>query len=374
MRRLARIALCAVTLLAVGPGCGENIEAPAVTAPPVLVGRVEARSVTDRIQSTGQLLAVEEASVATEVGGRVTRTLVQEGAAVDAGDTVLEVDRERRQLELASQRALVSESRARIAREGREARRLQNLRRQNATSQALLDEAETNLLAATSRLAAAEARLGLAERALRDAEVKAPFSGLIARRYVSVGDFVGVGEKLFDLIALDPVEVEFHLTERDSGRVEIGDRVSVRVAPYPDEVFEARVTMISPRIDVRTRTLRVKALLDNADGRLRPGLFARADLGVAQREDVPMIPEEAVLQRSDGSVVFVLTGDDHVARRRIKLGVFRDGWVEVADGVAVGEYVVVRGHARLIDGSVVDLRQSDGAPVARVETGSEMLE
>jgi len=121
--------------------------------------------------------------------------------------------------------------------------------------------------------------------------------------------------------------------------------------------------VISPRIDPATRTLRVKALVDNPERKLRPGLFARADLGVAVRESVPMIPEQAVLQRSDGSVVFVVRDGNRAERRHVQLGVFRDGLAEVVDGIAVGEQVIVRGSSRLVDGAVVDLRRADGGAV-----------
>ena len=95
-------------------------------------------------------------------------------------------------------------------------------------------------------------------------------------------------------------------------------------------MFRATVHVVSPRIDAATRTLRVKAR-SRIRSALRPGLFARADLGVATREDVPMIPEEAVLQRSDGSVVFVVRDGNRVERRAVRLGVFRDGLVEVVE-------------------------------------------
>jgi len=371
MRRATRLACAlAVAVLALASGCADDESASAVVAPPVMVQPVIGARVVDRIEAAGQLLAVEEAAVAAEVGGRVTEVSVPEGAAVAAGDVVLEIDRERRQLALDNETALEAEAEAALAEARRESKRIAQLRDRNAASQSQLDEAETALRRAQSRLAAARAQKGLAARALRDASVAAPFAGLVARRYVSAGDFVTEGEKLYDLVALDPVEVEFHLTERDSGRVELGDRVEVRVAPYPDEVFEAQVNLVSPRIDPRTRTLRVKALLPNPHGRLRPGLFARADLGVAEREGVPMIPEDAVLQRSDGAVVFVLDGTPgpegvlRVQRRNVRLGVFRDGLVEAAEGLRVGERVVVRGHSRLVDGSPVDLRNSEGEPVA----------
>ena len=134
------------------------------------------------------------------------------------------------------------------------------------------------------------------------------------------------------------------------------------MAPYPDEVFRARVSVISPTIDPRTRTLRVKAELENPDGRLRPGLFARADLGVSQRSGVRLIPEEAILQRSDGAVVFRLIEDNRVERRVIETGKHRDGQVEVLDGLPSQSTVVVRGHTGLVDGALVAVRERDGTP------------
>jgi membrane fusion protein (multidrug efflux system) len=244
----------------------------------------------------------------------------------------------------------------------RETRRVETLGSRDIASEAQRDEAETELQRAHSELAEARAQLGLAERALRDASVGAPFPGLIARRHVSQGEFVSPGQKLFDLVALDPVEIEFRVAEVDSARVAIGSEIDVRVAPYPEEVFRASVSVISPRIDPATRTLRVKGVLANSDGRLRPGLFARVDLGVSDRSGVAMIPEEAMLQRADGSVAFRLLDGDRVQRRVLTTGLFQDGYVEVVEGLGVGDLVVVRGHASLVDGAVVALRRPDGSP------------
>ena len=105
---------------------------------------------------------------------------------------------------------------------------------------------------ARARLEGARARLGVAERELADASVKAPFDGRVARRFVSEGEFVKVGAELFELVSYDPLEVEFNLAEIDSGRVRLGQSVEVRVAPYPEQVFSATVTYISPTIDATT--------------------------------------------------------------------------------------------------------------------------
>ena len=188
----------------------------------------------------------------------------------------------------------------------------------------------------------------------------APFAGLLGRRYVNVGEYVNAGQQLFHLVALDPVEVEFHLSEVDSSRVAVGQSVEIRVAPYPNEIFRAKVSVVSPTIDVTTRTRRVKAVVANPDGRLLPGTFARVDLGVAQRSGVVMIPKEAVLQRSDGSVIFRLVGGDKVERIRVEPGIHRDDLVEVKGVIGAGDWIVVRGQTGLIDGSVVSLRNEDG--------------
>lgn len=357
---LATLALC----LPLAAACGDEEGAAPVAASPVMVAPVEAHRVEDRIEATGQLVAPSQAAVAAQVGGQVTRIVRDEGDQVAKGDLVIDIDPERRQLEVASARALLAQAEAQAAEAQRELGRIEKLHAQNVAAQAKLDQARTALRTARSNRDALAAQLGMAERSLSDSNVTAPFAGLVARRWVSEGEFVSPGQKLFDLVALDPIEVEFHLPERDSSRVAVGAPVAVRVAPFPDEIFEAKVTVVSPTIDPSTRTLRVKAELANPDGRLRPGLFARADLGVAVRENVAMIPEEAVLQRADGAVAFRLVGPDRVERRRLELGLIRGGRVEVQGGLAVGDRVVVRGQSDLVDGAAVSVQDVAGQPAS----------
>jgi membrane fusion protein (multidrug efflux system) len=331
-----------------------------VTLAPVL-----AMDLVDRIEATGQLLAKEHAKIAAEVGGRITEVLIDEGAWVETGAGVLAIDPERRSLERDSARARVEEARENLREQEREHRRMRDLRASKVASQTRLDQAETDLKLAKSRLLAAEAQFGVVERALRDATVTAPFSGLIARRTVSRGEFVAPGQELFELVSLDPIEVEFHVTEVDSGRVALEQMVGVRVAPFPDETFGATVTFVSPTIDTRTRTLRVKAQLENSEGRLRPGLFARVDLGISAREGVLMVLEEAILRRADGAVVFRANGENRVERIVIETGVYHEGYVEVVKGLVPGDTIVSRGQARLVEGQRVVPRNPDGTLLGR---------
>jgi membrane fusion protein (multidrug efflux system) len=357
-RRAAAAPWPALVLLAC-LACGDADEAPH-EAPSVTLSPVRAVDLVEHIEATGELVAKERAPIAAEVGGRITEVLVDEGTRVEAGTPVLAIDPERRRLERDSAQARADEAEAALREQERELRRVSDLRARKVASQTQLEQAETARKLAQARHLAAEAELGVLERALRDATVAAPFSGYVARRHVGRGEYVQPGTPLFELVSLDPIEVEFSVTEVDSGRVAAGQEVGVRLAPFPDETFGATVSFVSPTIDPTTRTLRVKAQLENREGKLRPGLFARVDLGISERSGVPMVPEEAILQRSDGAVVFRSNGDHRVERLVIETGVHREGYVEVVRGLAPGELVVSRGQTWLSDGDVVTPREPDG--------------
>lgn len=353
-----------VVLVGVTGLMGCEGEVPVVAAgalrPPVMVESVVRRDVFDRIAATGQLIAKAEATVAAQVAGLVTEILAREGVAVTANEALLVIDPERRQLEVDRSEAQLAEARAELSVASRNFGRTKRLSKGNVASEARLDEDRTRESMARSALTGAKARLGLARRALEDATVRAPFAGMIARRHVSVGEYLSVGSALFDLVALDPIEVEFTLAEIDSSKVGLGFPVEISLAPYPDEVFMATVSMISPTIDPRTRTLRVKAELPNPNGRIRPGLFARVDLGVSERLGAIVVPADAVVQRADGSVVFRVGEAGRVERVRVDTRAHGDGWIEIRSGLQPNEQVVVRGQSRLDDGIAVTIRRSDG--------------
>jgi RND family efflux transporter MFP subunit len=351
----------AVALLLTAAACSGPDQQAVAPVPPVEVATVEGRRVVERIQATGDLIPREEATIASEVPGLVTKLHVDEGSAVKRGEALLEIDPERRRLELDARRARVEEAEAALADQKRQTERVRELSQKQIASDAQLDQGELALRLSQSRLNAARAELGLGERALRDATVVAPFDGLVAKRLVSQGEFVAPGAPLVELVALDPIEISFHVTEIDSARVSVGATVALRVATYPNDAFQGEVISVSPGVDLRTRMLRVRALVPNADGRLRPGFFARVDLGISEREGVPMIPEDAVLQRADGAIAFRLVGEDRVERCVLRTGALREGQVEVIEGLELGDRVVVRGQTGLVDGSLVSASEHGAA-------------
>jgi membrane fusion protein (multidrug efflux system) len=357
----------AIVFAALALACGGSEKAAEAPEHPVVTTGVTVSDVEERISATGELQAKDQAAVAAEVPGQVTGVLVEEGQPVDAGQIVLEIDPEKRRLELDNAKAMLSQATAAFAEAERNQARWKSLHEQNIAADSRMDTVETALAAARSQRDAAEAALGVAERALGDASVRAPFAGFVATRKVSRGEYVQVGMPLFDLVALDPIEVEFHVPERDTARVAPGQIVTLTVDPYPGESFRGEVSVVSPTIDPTTRTLRVEARIANPEKRLRPGLFARVDLGIAMRKGLLLVPEEAVLQRADGEIVFRASRDNKVERVVVKTGVHKDGLVEIASGLRPEDVVVTRGQAGLTDGLVVSPRNPDGTPIASVD-------
>lgn len=345
-----------VTLL--GIACSDGAEVVSEPALPlVATERVALADLEDRVTAVGEIIATHHAVLAAEVDGRVTELVVEEGSAIAADEPILLLDPAKRKLELDSAKARLAEAVAQVENDRRQLARQQELFEKRIASQSSLDDAETKLRLAEAKLNAARAALGVERRALREATVRAPFDGLVVERKVSLGEYVRMGEPLVEVVSLNPIEVEFRVAEVDSSFVRLGQTVDVTVAPYPERHFRATVTVISPTIDPGTRTLRVKAALDNEEGLLRPGLFARADLGLSTREGVALVPSEAVLQRVDGSVVFLLEDGKRVRRRKVEIASFQEGNVAIEEGLAEGDEIVVRGQVDLVDGQSVRVQR-----------------
>jgi membrane fusion protein, multidrug efflux system len=364
MNRAHRCVFPMLLLALASVGCGGNDTKQDEHVPSVSAADVETVDLQEEIRASGDLNARLHTTIAAEIEGRITGIAVDEGGSVKQGAVVIEIDPQRRRLELAAGRAELAQAQANYEKEKRQAARIRKLHTQNVSSEQKLEDAETALTLARSQVEAQRAALGVTERALADASVSAPFAGMIARRAVQLGEFVQPGKPLVELVALDPLEVVFSLTELDTERVRLGQQIEVAVGAFPDRVFHGQVTFVSPTVDPATRTLRIKAEIDNSEGHLRPGLFTRVSLGVSPRSGVVMVPEEALIQRSEGAVLFKIGPENRVKRVVVTTGARDGGRVEVRGDVAPGERVVRRGHGGLVDGAVVAVRDTEPRAVA----------
>lgn len=304
-------------------------EAPVVVAP---VGKSE---FADRLEAVGTAGANESLVITAKVTESISRIAFQEGMLVEAGQTLVE-------LTDAEEAAELREARAALRQAQQEFDRVTDLLNRGVSTQSRLDTALAERDQAQARMAAIEARLS-------DRLIKAPFSGLLGLRKVSVGTLVTPGTQITTLDDIDPIKLDFEVPEAFLPAIAVGQDVEAQATAYPDRVFEGKVTVIGTRIDPATRSVTVRAEIDNEERLLRPGMLMTVEL-INNRRTSLMIPEEAIVPLDTRVFVFRLKEDDTVERVQITTGKRRPGEVEVLSGVSEGDMVVVRGTNLVRDG------------------------
>ena len=320
-----------------GPGAvGGRGGAP--MAMPVDVAQAHTDTVTETISATGQIEALQAIELRPEVEGRIVAIPVSEGREVDQGTPLFKIDDTQLKAQVArleAERDLANQA----------LNRTRELIARNASSAADLEQAE-----ATARSAAAE--LELQQVRLDRTVVRAPFAGVVGQRLVSLGDYVTTATRLTTLQTVDPQRASFTVPERYAQRLRTGQRVSFTVAALPDRRFSGTVDFVDPRVELPGRTITVKASVSNPQRALKPGMFIEASVAAETRLGAVVVPEDAVLPLSGADYVWAVV-DGKATRRQVTLGVRVPGSVEVRDGVAAGEQVVVGGLERLFEGAPV---------------------
>jgi membrane fusion protein (multidrug efflux system) len=232
--------------------------------------------------------------------------------------------------------------------------RTRDLLGQKASSQSELERAE-----ATAR--STEAQLDLLKVRLDRTTVRAPFSGVVGRRFVSLGDYVTTDSRLAAIQTVTPQRATFQVPERYADRLKVGQRVTFRVAALPGKEFSGRVDFVDPIVQLPGRTILVKADVPNPRRELQAGMFIEVRLATAVRPNAVIIAEDAVLPLQGANFVWV-AADGKAARRQVELGVRTPGFVEARSGVEAGEQVVVGGQERLSDGAPVAPKVMDRTP------------
>lgn len=315
-----------------GPGGGGP---PAM---PVEVASSRTDTVVDAIVATGQIEAVQSIELRPEVDGRIVDILVREGAPVRQGDPLFKIDD-------AELRAQVDRLEAENDLAQQALRRTRELIQQNASSEADLEQAQANARST-------KAQLDLFQLRLERTVVRAPFSGLVGERFVSLGDYVTTSTRLAGLQTIDPQRAAFQVPERYAERLKVGQKVEFTVAALPDTTFGGVVDFVDPVVQLPARTITVKARVRNPGRQLRPGMFIEVRLATDRRTDAVIVPEDAILPLQGASYVWVIN-DGKASRRQVQLGVRMPGFVEIADGLGPGEQVVVGGLERLSEGAPV---------------------
>lgn len=304
----------------------------------VEVTRVGVIQLPGTITAVGSLRSDESVTLRPEIAGRITEILFQEGTPVTKGETLVRLDPSINLAEVRQARANLTLAKAKYERSV-------DLAGRNFISGQAKDEARNNLEIAASALALAEAKL-------RKTELKAPFSGIIGLRVVSVGDYVREGADLVNLQAIDPLKVDFRVPENFLKQVQVRQSVEVTLDALPGKTYEGKVFALDPLVDAAGRAIVIRAQVRNQDTTMRPGMFARVTLITSQDRNALVLPEEALVPQ--GTEQFVYRVEDAKAVRvKVETGQRRDGKVEVLSGLERGDVVVTAGQFKLRDGTLV---------------------
>jgi membrane fusion protein, multidrug efflux system len=326
-----------------GASAGAGPKGPAGPAVPVTARVLRPDRLENSIASTGNVLANEDVEIRSEVQGKIVRIAFKEGARVKKGELLVKIDDSELQAKAAQ-----ADARRKLA-EDNEYRMRKQLEIQ-AVSQK--DYEQT-----ASELALAKGDVQLLKAQLAKTELRAPFAGVVGLKQVSEGAYVSPNTLITTLQEIDPVKIDFTIPGKYYGYVKAGQAVSFSIQGS-DARFRGKIYAVDPRIDPESRTLRLRALCPNAEGRVLPGAFATIELPLQTVEAALTIPTEALSADARGTKVFLFKGGK-AEPRPVQAGLRTDSVVQITGGLSAGDTVITSGVVQIRPGASVTLAHLD---------------
>ncbi len=304
---------------------------------PVVTALVERVPLAVEIEAVGTAKANEAVDITSKAANIVTAVRFEEGQRVARGAVLVELDGVQARADLAAAEAALKESLSTY-------KRSRDLFARQALSESQLEQIEATLSANQARVASAQSRVA-------DTVIRAPFSGRIGLRRISVGSLITPGTVITTLDDSSVVKLDFDVPETFMSVLESGQAVAATSIAYPGQVFEGRVISVDSRIDPVSRSMTVRAAIPNGDGLLKPGMFMAVRLS---RDPLPalVVPESAIVPER-GRVYVFLVRDGMAQRQEVIVGRRQPGQAELLTGVEAGQHVVVQGTQKIRDGSPV---------------------
>jgi membrane fusion protein (multidrug efflux system) len=266
------------TTTAAAPPLPEDVEAVStgMTAT-AATATAEAQADANTLSATGEFVSPVRSELSARIPGRVARMYVDEGARVSKGQAVLELETQYSRLNLQAAQADVARAKAARDEAERDLARKRELIAKDSIPRATFDRSQAMFDQANAAYQSASAQAALLRQQVADATLRSPVTGIVAEKRTEVGARLGDGGVAFVVVQISPLRLRFAVPERYIARIERGDVVTATVDPYPNEKFTGTIKTVGGVIDPKTRTMFAEAEFANADGRLRPGLFARVE-------------------------------------------------------------------------------------------------
>jgi membrane fusion protein (multidrug efflux system) len=291
------------------------------------------------VEALGTARANESIDVTAKVANIVTALRIAEGQQVRKGDVLVELDGAQARADLAVAQAALTESTSQL-------KRSRELYETKVLSEQQIEQIESTHAANLARVASARSRLN-------DTVIRAPFSGRVGLRRVSVGSLVEPGTTITTLDDSGTIKLDFSVPEMVVASMKPGLALQATSVAYPGERFDGRVASVDSRVDPETRSVTVRATLPNPQGLLKPGMFMTVKLARGEA-DVLVVPEESLVPEQGDVYVYVVTAGT-ASKRKIQTGQRRVGSVQVTAGLEPGELVVTEGTQKLRDGASVEV-------------------
>ncbi|MFS4436586.1 efflux RND transporter periplasmic adaptor subunit [Paracoccaceae bacterium GXU_MW_L88] len=343
-------------------------------APMVVTAEINVAPIEAPESFTATVEAVESVDIQARIQGFIEEVTFEPGQIVTENDELFKIEPDQYQAQVASAQAALAQAEAERVRAESEANRQQALVNRNAAAQVNLEQARADFQVAQANVQAAQSSVELAEIDLGYTTITSPITGKIGRALITKGNFVGPSSgALAEIVQLDPVRVVFSIPEQimleltESGQAKEGTEninFNLQLANGSEYPHSGTFEYISNTVDTATGSVAVRVIYENPEAVLLPGQFATIVIEEKNPQEMPIVPQTAVLQDREGRYVFTVNGDNTVSQRRISTGArVENGWA-VTEGLEGGEAVVVQGVQRLQDGMAVNVAETGGSEQA----------
>lgn len=318
------------------------------------------KSLKPFIEAVGTLNPYEAVIISTEVDGIVKDVRVDEGSLVSKGQVLAMIDETDYNLEVKRTDATLKQAEATLSNTKIEYQRKEALHKEQLVTQQQFDDVLTRLSLVNAEVERAKASLSLAKQKLLKTMIYSPLSGSVKERKVEKGNYAKNGTPLFTIIQSNPIKLNFTVTEKDVGKLRVGQDVLFKVDAFPDKDFKGKLKTIYPSLEENTRTLLVEAQVPNQNGLLKPGFFTHVTLYTGAERTTVVVPDTSLLYEGDKIKIFVVEGERAKERfvrvgQKYKLNSGAREFAGIIEGMKEGELVVTVGQQNLFEGAKVNV-------------------
>jgi membrane fusion protein (multidrug efflux system) len=370
--RYLKFTLC---LLIVATGCGSNGAKTTTVEPviPVIAAKVIRGDIASSIYTTGTIFPRQESMISPKTSGIIKKLYADEGDKVEKGQRLVKLEQEMLRIVVKEAKASLKEARAQLKHSQSTLKRRKKLFEEGVVGSQNLDDITTERDLAKARFQRTRATLERAEQDLKDSVITAPFDGFIVEKMMNEGEMATTmpPSNIFHLVDTRRVKIECGITEEKRRFITLGKEVLIKMDAYPDEVFTGKITTVNPKIDLNSRTFKIKIAIPNPGFRLESGMFARIRIIERESKNALLIPQRVIINAETVKKVFAVE-NGRAVKKTITTGIINHPLIEVTEGLKEGDIVVTEGFYALKEG--IKVTASLDSPTQSEKRNDGMME